>query len=396
MHLGLQILAIALAAVTLPLVLEILLVTLGLCFWRRKAVKRRQAEEWDGLLYIVIPAHNEGLLIQRTLASVMAAADADTRVLVVAHNCEDATAELARESGVEVVELREGSGRGKGVALQNGFAYALQAGARAVCVVDADSTVSGSFVQAMRRALKKAPAVQCRSELESGPGHSAAANLQALAFRAFNDIRGRGRAVWNLSCGLFGNGFALRAELLRSVPYAAFSIAEDLEYHIALVRQGVKVEYTTEGKVFGQGAAGAAAAAQRSRWEGGRLRVARENAASLLLQVLQGNLRLAEPLLDLLSLPLALGVALLAASLLVPVMPLRLYAAAALLLLASHVFAAVLASPAPGKALNILLRVPFYIVWKVALMPRVLHKSRRNAAWERSARATHVQAQGKL
>jgi hypothetical protein len=136
----------------------------------------------------------------------------------------------------------------------------------------------------------------------------------------------------------------------------------------------------------GAGATGKAAVAQRSRWEGGRLRVARENVFPVMIKVFQGQFRLAEPLLDLLSLPMSLGVALLFCSLIVPVLPLKLYALAALALLAVHVLTAVLASPSPRSALNLLLRVPFYILWKVALVPRILAKSRRNTAWERSQR----------
>ena len=52
---------------------------------------------------IVMPAHNEESGIAATLANVMAEAGENTRVLVVADNCTDATAEIAEQAGAEVI-----------------------------------------------------------------------------------------------------------------------------------------------------------------------------------------------------------------------------------------------------------------------------------------------------
>ena len=66
---------------------------------------------------IVIPAHDEAEVIGKTLQSLQAVLGEGMRVLVVADNCTDATAELAREQGVEVVERTDVEDRGKGFAL---------------------------------------------------------------------------------------------------------------------------------------------------------------------------------------------------------------------------------------------------------------------------------------
>jgi cellulose synthase/poly-beta-1,6-N-acetylglucosamine synthase-like glycosyltransferase len=385
--------AFALAAITLPLVLELALVTAGSLRWvtRRTRSAVPSNTPCKGPLYIVVPAHNEELLIRRTVESLASSADSDTRILVIAHNCSDQTSAIARAAGAEVIDLNESSGKGKGRALVEGFSHAMANGAVAVGVLDADSIADMNFVPTLRRALGASEALQCRYELSSSEfQESAVSGLQALAFRAMNVIRARGRSGFGLSCGIFGNGFAIRTEVLRQVPYGAFSIAEDLEYHVALVSAGKKVSYTEQTTVHGLGADGNAAIAQRSRWEGGRLRIAREKVSGLTVSVLRGRIRLAEPLLDLLCLPIALNVALLgillALSFLANVPLLKTYALAACTLVAFHVFSAAFAAPKPLKSLNLLLRVPFYIVWKLALVPRVLVKSRTNAAWERSSR----------
>jgi glycosyltransferase involved in cell wall biosynthesis len=60
----------------------------------------------------------------------------DGGVIVVDDGSSDATAALARDAGADVIEHR--SNRGKGAALQSGFARALERGARAAVSVDAD------------------------------------------------------------------------------------------------------------------------------------------------------------------------------------------------------------------------------------------------------------------
>ena len=74
---------------------------------------------------IIIPAHNEGAVIDRTLARLDPLVAAGTaEVIVVPNGCSDDTAERARaHAGVRVVELAEGS---KAAALNAGDAHATR------------------------------------------------------------------------------------------------------------------------------------------------------------------------------------------------------------------------------------------------------------------------------
>src|SRR3546814_2979484 len=56
-------------------------------------------------LAILVPAHDEADSIAPTVAALAAAAPG-ARILVVADNCGDATAALAREAGADVIERR--------------------------------------------------------------------------------------------------------------------------------------------------------------------------------------------------------------------------------------------------------------------------------------------------
>ncbi len=59
---------------------------------------------------------------------------------------------------------------------------------------------------------------------------------------------------------------------LKAVPYLASSVVEDLEYHLALIQNGIRVRFIDDTSVFGEmPARGEGVKTQRSRWEGGRV-----------------------------------------------------------------------------------------------------------------------------
>jgi glycosyltransferase involved in cell wall biosynthesis len=68
---------------------------------------------------LIVPAHNEAAIIARTVKSLRAVDwPADRfRVLVVADNCSDNTAQVAREAGAQVLERHGSSHRGTCYAL---------------------------------------------------------------------------------------------------------------------------------------------------------------------------------------------------------------------------------------------------------------------------------------
>jgi hypothetical protein len=381
---------IALLGITLPLVLELFLVTSGSLLPGSAGAKTKQAERDSLALAIVVPAHNEELLVGRAVGSLLAAsAGSNAKVFVVAHNCSDATARRAGEAGAEALVYNDADARGKGFALRYGFTHALAAGADAVMVVDADSTVSPNAVSAVLAAFAAGARVaQCRYEMVSSTDRPNT-RLAALAFRGFNVIRPRGRERLGLSAGILGNGFAIVRPVLEAIPYEAFSVVEDLEYHLHLVMAGERVRYLEEAVIsadFPESRAGEAV--QRSRWEGGRLNAARTWALPLAGKILGGRLRLFEPLCDLTGLPMAYGVFALLAALCLPLGWLRVYAAISLGIVAAHVIAAAWAGPDFLGTLRLLTLTPVYMLRKLWMIPGVLRGSSAKAAWVRTERDT--------
>jgi cellulose synthase/poly-beta-1,6-N-acetylglucosamine synthase-like glycosyltransferase len=387
---------LVLLAATLPLVLELALVTAASLLPARKG-RDEEVDAAEFPLAIVIPAHNEEVLVSRCVTSVLEsvaqAARGRIRTIVVAHNCTDATASEARRAGAEVLVYDDPAARGKGFALSHGFAHALAGEAQAVLVIDADSVISKNLVPAVQRLLASgADAVQCRYEMESAT-EKASGRLAALAFRGFNVIRPRGRERLGLSAGIFGNGFALTRSLLSQVPYGAFSVVEDLEYHLALVIAKKRVRFL-EGTLVSASlpTSEQGEQVQRSRWEGGRFHVARTWVGRLLGQVMRGRLRLIEPLIDLAGLPMAYGVFALLLALCIPVAGIRIYALAALLVVFAHVLVAAANGPDFLKTLGLLAMAPLYILWKLRLLPSILRGSKGKAAWVRTDRDSNFRS----
>jgi hypothetical protein len=390
---ALQLFGLVLVLATLPLLVELLVLTVAAVL--PAASDRGGYAEPDAFqLTVLVPAHNEEALIGRCIQSVVASAGPSADILVVAHNCTDATKAQAEAAGARVLVLNDPGRPGKGSALSYGFASALAGTSQAVLVVDADSVVSPDLIAAVRRRfLAGALALQCRYEVYN-PHGSRRTELMTLAFQAFNVVRPRGRERLGLSAGILGNGFALHRDVLTRVPYGAYSVVEDLEYHLNLVRAGIRVEFVDTAVVRGEmPVSDRGARTQRARWEGGRQRMMRRWAPRLTAAVLCGRVRLIEPLLDLLAAPIAKEVLLLLVAACLPVAWVRLYALGALLILIFHVTAAAACGPGFWTTMRALATAPAYILWKLWILPEIWRTSRTNAAWLRTERDSPADSQ---
>jgi hypothetical protein len=372
----------ALFLATLPLTLELLVLSCAAALPARRIASRAST---NFRLAVVIPAHNEERLIGTCVRSLLEDHETKFEVFVVAHNCTDRTAPLAAQAGARVLPL-DGP-RGKGLALDHGFRAALELGADAVLVIDADSIVSLNLLAAVSGALRAgAGAVQTRYQVANA-STNVRTRLAALALFGMNVLRPRGRSRLGLSCGIFGNGFALSAATLRRVPYTANSLVEDLEYHLRLVEAGIKVEFLDHATVFGEmPERSAAASTQKARWEGGRALMRREWTPRVVRAVLTGRTRYLEPLLDLCALALATQVVLLGAATLLRLPWLLGYALAAWLGVLLYLSVSIALSPDPLESAGALVAAPFYIVWKLLLIPRTRLTAHKDAAWVRTQR----------
>jgi cellulose synthase/poly-beta-1,6-N-acetylglucosamine synthase-like glycosyltransferase len=345
---------------------------------------------------VIVPAHNEAAAIESVVANLRKLdwpADG-FRVLVVADNCTDSTAELARAAGAEVLERHDTQRRGKGYALDFAF-QASQAHGRAyaVVVVDADTEVSANLLEAVAARIENgAKVVQAHYGVLNSQV-SWRTRLMAIAMGSFHRLRSRARERLQLSCGIRGNGWSITHGLLHQVPYRAYSLTEDIEYGIDLGLAGYRVHYADEAHVAAMMVPGEqAAGTQRQRWEHGRLHLIRSKTLSLLRAAMgPGGGVCLDLALDLLVLPLSYVA--------VNVAALIVLASAALLWESSmeiwlwlglgcgmslllYVLRGWQLSGVGILGLLDLIRAPSFVLWKVLLMLRA-HES---AEWVRTKR----------
>jgi cellulose synthase/poly-beta-1,6-N-acetylglucosamine synthase-like glycosyltransferase len=377
-------------AVTLPGVIELLLITTGAM---KRSPSTTAAECKDYSLAIIVPAHNEEALIGRCVASLLASAEKQTgcRVIVVADNCTDRTANLAQDAGARVLIREDAVSRGKGFALRFAFDHLMAEGFDAFLIVDADSVVSANLVPEISAGLLAgADAIQARYRVAQ-PLDSRRKRLMDVALLAFNVLRPKGRSGWGLSAGILGNGFALSRQTLLAVPYSAESIVEDLEYHLLLVNNRRKVRFANAASVFGDMPDDAdAQESQRARWEGGRARVALAWIPKLAARMAAGNLQVIEPFLELLTLPVAYLAVISLLLCVLPVGAFRWYGAAVVSLLLLHVSCAVALGGNVRESIAALATAPAYVIWKLTHMGSVVEAARPRAQWQRTARPGEV------
>ena len=346
---------------------------------------------------ILIPAHDEASTIAGVLASV-AALDYPPALctpIVVADNCSDETAARARAAGALVYERTDPHDRAKGYALRWLFARLAeeQRTFDGYIIVDADSRLSRNFLHEMARALASGAQVAQAQYRVANEGESWMSGLRALAFALFNHVRPAGRALYGWSAGLKGNGMCFSPAVLERFGWGAYSLAEDAEYHLALVRAGIRVRYMPGAIVAAEMPTTLRQArSQQARWERGRLALVRAHVPGLLLGTLRhADLARLDAAMEVALPPLSLMVGLVVASALGAALlgsAAGLWLATAMVAaLALHLLAGALLARLTPRAYLSLLYAPGYILWKcwVYLLAIVRPGSGR---WVRTERAT--------
>jgi 1,2-diacylglycerol 3-beta-glucosyltransferase len=358
---------------------------------QRSFGKITNSTQAPGHIAIVVPAHNEEIDIASTVASLKEAADENTSIHVVADNCQDDTAGRAREAGAIVWERSHETLRSKGYALEWAIPQVMAWGdaqsrhVAFIAVVDADASLSKNSLPLVRKAFAMGAEV-LQSEYLLNRGEHMRARIASIGFAAMNVVRGLGRLWWGGSDTLKGNGMWFRREILDKYPWRAYSLAEDFEYAIHLIRSGVRIRILPGSVVTGAPArSGKGLQEQRVRWEAGRLALVTQTLPGLARDfVTKPSLRKLDLFCEIVTPPLALTVTIYLLALVWE--PTRyLLGLGGLTLLTFHVGVTIPLAKLPLRTFWDLMSVPFYVCWKVALLPLVWAR-RRSKTWVRAER----------
>ncbi len=265
---------------------------LGLLLAARNA-KRRTGEHGSSAgrklrLAVLMPAHDEEAGIAATLAALTGAAypQEERRIVVIADNCSDRTAEIAAAAGAEVWERTDPELRGKGHALAWALErlLALDDPFDGVVFVDADCIVSANLLTAIEARLRDGARALQVDYVAGNPEASSASALRFAAFAVGDTVRFLGKERLGLSCGLVGTGMAFTRDLLENNPWTATGLVEDGEFHMRLVLAGERVEFVPEAQVSQAVPTSLkASSSQQARWEMGKLQLIRRWSGRLVL-----------------------------------------------------------------------------------------------------------------
>jgi len=354
---------------------------------------------------ILIPAHNEELLLGEVIRKMRMQSYPATHyeIVVIADNCDDKTAEIARDAGATTLVRKEPDNRGKGQALNWAIRGPLADFSKpwdSLVIVDADSVLNPDFLWFMNDRLEQGCQAMQAYYGVSNPTESWRTALMCAALSVFHFLRPLGRDKLGLPCGLKGNGMCFSRPLVERFGYPATSVVEDIELALIYLRHGIGVKFTPGAQVFGQMAATTNQAdSQRKRWEGGRLALVVDWAIPLWREgwregnsaKLDGAMDLFVPPLTLLVLPTLFGwllillVTLLHNSLL-SVIILGLWSAA-LLAIILYLAAGLFLTKAPLAVWLQLSAAPLFIFWKVAVYLGMASKEKKNSnEWIRTER----------
>ena len=227
----------------------------------------------DPAVAVVVPAHNEAEIIERSLYAILRELTECDRLLVVADNCSDETARVATAVGATVVERNEPSRRGKGYALNHAVGVLSANPPDVVVFIDADCVPRpGSIREIAAVAHHSGRPVQAAYWMHRPPGEGPKSAVSALAVAVKNVVRPRGLQNLGLPCPLTGSGMAIPWRCLQEVEFPATDIVEDMAYGVELAIAGYPPRPWMQANVDASlPDSRTAASLQRRRWEHGHL-----------------------------------------------------------------------------------------------------------------------------
>ncbi len=346
---------------------------------------------------VLVPAHNEELVLANTLQTLIPQLTEPDRLIVIADNCDDNTASVAREMGAIAIARQDLQRRGKGFALDFGVKYLANQPPDVVVIVDADCIVApGSIESIARLSRDRHRPVQATYLFESPANPSPKATVSLLAILVKNLVRLTGMKQLGLPCLLTGTGMAFPWSIIQSAPLASDNIVEDMNLGLDLAIAGYPPLFCPEARVTSVlPTKDQAAKSQRTRWEHGHLQTIKTQVPRLLkVAIGKRRLDLFGLALDLLVPPLSLLVMLWLVMAIAAFLGLWLGAspvpAALLAIEGSLILVAILLAWAkfgradlPAKSL---LAIPLYILWKIPLYFAFLLKPQKK--WVRTERDT--------
>lgn len=243
---------------------------------------------------VLIAARNESAVIAQLLESIRQQ-DYPQDLLdiyVVADNCTDGTASIAREHGARVFERQNKMQVGKGYAL----AFLLehireeypQERYDGYFVFDADNLLDPHYVTEMNKVFSNGNRAVTGYRNTKNFGDNWITAGYGIWFLRESEYLNRPRDYLGTSCAVSGTGFLFAQDLLDELGgWEYFLLTEDLEFTADLVARGIRIAYCHDAMVYDeQPQSFKQSIIQRSRWVKGYLQVVAKRGGSMVKTML--------------------------------------------------------------------------------------------------------------
>lgn len=273
-------------------------------FWHKKEDKIMTPKS---TFAIIIAAHNEQQVIKHLVENIQVLKYPRELydIFVIADNCKDNTAKIARAAGAIVYERFNLEERGKGYAMEWMFTklFKLPRQYDGVVIFDADNLVHENFLLEMNNRLCKGEQVIQGYLDAKNPDDTWISGTFAISFWVVNHIWHLAKYNIGLSSVLGGTGMCISTKVLSKFGWGATCLTEDMEFTMKVLLEGIPttwahdaIVYDEKPLTFGQ------AWKQRKRWAQGHFDIAGRYIPRMLIEgIKQRDLRILDGVFHLLQ-----------------------------------------------------------------------------------------------
>lgn len=233
-------------------------------------------EDKQNRFMAIIPAHNEESVI-RNLVESLTKQDYPKElydIYVIADNCTDKTAEIAKKAGAIVYERFDEEHKTKGHALNWFLNQKIEEDAPydAFCVFDADNIVDEKFLKNMNKKLCQGEDVVQGYRDIKNPTDSWVSAGYAIFYWTMNRFYHLARYNLGLSPLINGTGFMVKFDVVKPNGWDTQTLTEDIEFSLKRIIAGKKLGWATDAIVYDEQPVGFKQSwSQRSRWTVGHI-----------------------------------------------------------------------------------------------------------------------------
>ena len=229
----------------------------------------------------IIPAHNEAAVVANLVESLKNQNYPKDLydIYVIADNCTDNTAEIARNAGAIVFERFDETKKTKGFALQWFLAQKIEENAPydAFCIFDADNIADSNFLTAMNRKLNQGETVVQGYRDIKNPSDNWITAGYAIFYWTMNKFYHLARYNIGLSPLLNGTGFMVKFDIIKPTGWDTKTLTEDIEFSLKNIIEGRRLGWATDAIVYDEQPTGFKQSwSQRTRWTVGHIQCMKE------------------------------------------------------------------------------------------------------------------------